>query len=790
MEQKNSKNNSNLKNGFEPKNFLFVSIDALIADIAWHVVKEGHNAKLFVENPEDAEVADGFVPKVDDWEKEVDWADVIIFDDVLGHGTKAKKLRDAGKLVVGGTPYTDMLEDDRAFGQEELKKHGVPILPYRDFTSFEEAIDFVKANPGQYVIKPSGEAQNIKGLLFIGEEDDGKDVIQVLSDYNKAWSKKIPLFQLQKRVNGVEIAVGAFFNGKEFIYPINVNFEHKKLFPGNLGPSTGEMGCYDEETEVLTEMGWKFFRELNYEDKICTLNPENDVIEFNAPEEIVVFDHHNELISIKNQTLDLMVTPDHNMYVSGQWNARNKKNSFNFVKAKDLEYQSVIKRTGKWIGTEEEYFIIPSVQLGHYEGRQVVLHETGEIKILMDDWLAFMGIYIAEGSASNNKVNISQSKKKEFYNKIKSLLEKLDFKFSETDSGFNIYDKQLSSYFSVFGKAPQKFVPEFVKSLRPRQISVFLEWFALGDGTQMKGYRIFYTSSKMLADGIQELLLKIGRVGIIKERKRNDKTWIVDHFADSSRIQFEVHERVKKLESWIDKKDIKKTEYKGKVYCATVKNHIMFVRRNGKPCWCGNTAMFWSVPNKIFNNTLKKFEGTLAKENFVGYIDINCMVNNYGIYPLEFTSRFGYPTISIQEHAMITPIGQFLFDLAKGENPKLKVHNGFQIGVRIVVPPFPFDDPETFEVKSKDSVIFFKKGTESVHIEDVKLVNGEWVVTGNSGVILIVCGSGQTMKQAQQQVYSKIKNIIIPHMYYRKDIGDRWFEDSDRLHNWGYLRET
>jgi phosphoribosylamine--glycine ligase len=40
----------------------------------------------------------------------------------------------------------------------------------------------------------------------------------------------------------VEVAVGAFFNGKDFIYPINVNFEHKKLFPGNLGPFVGEMG--------------------------------------------------------------------------------------------------------------------------------------------------------------------------------------------------------------------------------------------------------------------------------------------------------------------------------------------------------------------------------------------------------------------------------------------------------------------------------------------------------------------------------------------------------------------
>ena len=37
--------------------------------------------------------------------------------------------------------------------------------------------------------------------------------------------------------------------------------------------------------------------------------------------------------------------------------------------------------------------------------------------------------------------------------------------------------------------------------------------------------------------------------------------------------------------------------------------------------------------------------------------------------------------------------------------------------------------------------------------------------------------------------YNRIKNILIPNMYYRTDIGDRWFEDHDGLHSWGYLRE-
>ncbi len=226
----------------DKRKFLFVSITGLISDIAWQVAKEGHQVRYCIEDEKERDIADGFVPKVRDWVREVDWADVIVFDDTLGQGQKAHALRVKGKLVVGGTPYTDRLEDDRSFGQEELKKEGINIVPYRDFDNFDDAIAYVKANPERYVIKPSGAASNVKRRLFVGDEDDGQDVIRVLEAYKKSFPDEIRQFQLQRRVTGVEVAVGAFFNGKEFIYPLNVNFEHKKLFPGNIGPSTGEMG--------------------------------------------------------------------------------------------------------------------------------------------------------------------------------------------------------------------------------------------------------------------------------------------------------------------------------------------------------------------------------------------------------------------------------------------------------------------------------------------------------------------------------------------------------------------
>jgi phosphoribosylamine---glycine ligase len=57
--------------------YLFVSLDGLIADIAWAVVKERHDVKFYINDPNEKEIADGFVPKTNNWEAEVDWADLV-----------------------------------------------------------------------------------------------------------------------------------------------------------------------------------------------------------------------------------------------------------------------------------------------------------------------------------------------------------------------------------------------------------------------------------------------------------------------------------------------------------------------------------------------------------------------------------------------------------------------------------------------------------------------------------------------------------------------------------------
>ena len=205
------------------RRILCISRVGCIGDLCRQLTAEGNHVKYLIESKHDKDVSDGFVEKVDDWKTAKDWADLIIFDD-SDYGKEVDALRKEGKPVVGGTPYTDRLEDDRDFGQQEMKAAGMTILPHWTFSSFEEAIAFVKSHPDRYVVKPSGSAQNDKVLSYVGQEEDGHDVVAMLERYKKGWARQIKSFQIQKYATGVEVAIGGFFNGKEFILPVCINF--------------------------------------------------------------------------------------------------------------------------------------------------------------------------------------------------------------------------------------------------------------------------------------------------------------------------------------------------------------------------------------------------------------------------------------------------------------------------------------------------------------------------------------------------------------------------------------
>src|SRR4030042_3930453 len=75
-------------------------------------------------------------------------------------------------------------------------------------------------------------------------------------------------------------------------------------------------GCYDDKTEVLTKDGWKLFRDITELDELATLNPLTHEIEYHRYLRMFHYNHSGKMYRIKSKQVDLLVTPNHKMYIA------------------------------------------------------------------------------------------------------------------------------------------------------------------------------------------------------------------------------------------------------------------------------------------------------------------------------------------------------------------------------------------------------------------------------------------------------------------------------------------
>jgi len=235
---------------------LIISMDVSGGDLAWRLQEEGNEVKVYIHRKSHQKHYDGIIEnKIKDWKKELKWVgrDGLIIFDYSDMGAIQDRLRKEGYNVVGGCRIGDLLENNRKFGQRIFSQVGMEIKASRTFYDIDKAISFIRRNPSSWVIKQNGQLD--KDLNYVGRLETGEDAIAVLELYRKILPKSYINFDLQKRVDGVEIGVGRYFNGKNWVGPIEFNIEHKCLFPGGLGPKTYEMGTImwysDDENNKL-----------------------------------------------------------------------------------------------------------------------------------------------------------------------------------------------------------------------------------------------------------------------------------------------------------------------------------------------------------------------------------------------------------------------------------------------------------------------------------------------------------------------------------------------------------
>jgi phosphoribosylamine--glycine ligase len=213
-----------------------------LGDLYLRLLARGCEVRVFADEGEDILVGD--VARCVDWRDELGWVgkDGIILFESTGFGAQQDELRAQGHRVFGGSAFGDRLELERDFGQQVARACGMPTAPMFDFDGFEDALDFVRDNPARYVLKFHGD-QLAKTRNYVAQLDNGADMIAMLEHQRATFPNDQPaLFVLMRHLRGVEVGVGGFFDGQRFLTPTNLDYEHKRFFPGDLGELTSEMG--------------------------------------------------------------------------------------------------------------------------------------------------------------------------------------------------------------------------------------------------------------------------------------------------------------------------------------------------------------------------------------------------------------------------------------------------------------------------------------------------------------------------------------------------------------------
>jgi phosphoribosylamine--glycine ligase len=203
------------------------------------------------------------------------------------------------------------------------------------------------------------------------------------------------------------------------------------------------------------------------------------------------------------------------------------------------------------------------------------------------------------------------------------------------------------------------------------------------------------------------------------------------------------------------------------------------------------TLVTYRHSERLFSQTLAKLAPWLRESGYVGYINLNTIINEHGIWGLELTCRFGYPGFAILDALQLDAWDRMFAALRDRSSTSFATADGFAVGVVLTVPPFPYRFG--YAEISKGLPITLPPDLDAdersrLHFGEVALAGGQLVTSGTIGYVLVANGVGLSVQAAQSRAYALAGKVVLPNVRYRTDIGDRFIaEGQQTLQRLGYL---
>lgn len=332
-------------------------------------------------------------------------------------------------------------------------------------------------------------------------------------------------------------------------------------------------GCVDEQTEILTKDGWKKWNEVDKNTRFATTNKKRE-IEFQKPIDVLIQKHDGDMYQFTGRSVDAFLTPYHRTpYISD----RDKRNGKNEWKEKPAE--QIVKSDRLPLATKG------------------IQKKTSPFS---DSFVELIGWIITEGSyhtkRTDERITIVQYDEQNRRRIIKCAK---DFGYSfhiKKDERKDICIAQKGAR-KIFEILPEKKLTfEFLNKLSRKQLEILYRTLIDGDGTREdNGGKFvrekFIQKNKDTMDAFQYLCILLGKQSKLSYRKPQKNRFSKDGIFNISVKKNEVASGFK----------IEKKNYKGIVWCPTLPNGSIFIRRNGKTMPSFNTwAPYVVVPDKWF----------------------------------------------------------------------------------------------------------------------------------------------------------------------------------------------
>lgn len=323
--------------------------------------------------------------------------------------------------------------------------------------------------------------------------------------------------------------------------------------------------CYSEDTEVLTYSGWKKWADVTSEDPLATMTSDFK-LEYHTPIKLYHSKYDGKMYSVENSQVSLLVTPNHRLYVCKTTTLKGRQGlDYKLIEAQDLNTTPC-----RYIKIADVYSESVGVGLGR-------------------DMSALWGFALGDGWVQGNKLYFHLKKDRKIRyltnlcNNLGLILHNsysVDYKFS-IDIPHNIF----TNLKNIDG---DKYICHDIPKLSLEECEGLWDGLLNSDGSIQPNSTRFDSTSKILINQVQQLLLHLGISANLlktKELSKINNNWSDCYTLSINKKSPKPH--VNKLRS---NSEVTWTNYTGNIYCAEVPNHTLYVRRNGKAVWSGNST--------------------------------------------------------------------------------------------------------------------------------------------------------------------------------------------------------